>query len=1448
MHEKFLNVFGGVKADEKVRAAFKDAYVEKLTISKSTKILHAVVSSESLIPNRYKALMEKAVFDMVNAANEVKIDVKYNVEDKNPRAVFDFIWEDAAKELSKESPVCGCIFEDCEIKQENNKIIIMTGHNAAFYLYKKGADKYIEQRIKDEFVVDVSIAFKNKKATEEEIEKYDEAHNTYEKQLIDSIITEKAAVETAKETAKAGEAQANIEKGIILGKDDIKGEIVKIKDTKTEGEKVIIEGEIFNLEEREIKGDKYIVSFDIIDGSDSTTVKFFTDKKPYECDGGIKSALKGAYVRVKGEVQFDKYAKELIIMSRNIAKAERPPIRMDTSNEKRVELHLHTNMSTMDAVTSVKDYIKRAAKWGHKAIAVTDHGVVQAFPDAMDAAAANDIKVIYGVEAYLIDDLGEVVINGKGQDFDDEYVVFDIETTGLNKEKCKIIEIGAVKIKNRKIIDRYSTFIDPGEKLTQEITELTNITDKMLTGQRKIDVVLPEFLEFVGDAVLVAHNASFDTGFIRIKADELGITGVHNTILDTLELSRTLLKDLKKHKLDIVAKRLGVSLEGHHRTVNDAEATAEIFLKLVEMLEENDVHNIDDINIYSSRTVNYNKLKSYHTIILVKNLKGLRNLYELISMSNLEYFHKQPRIPKSKLIQYREGLIVGSACEAGELYRALLDMKPKEYIENLVNFYDYLEIQPLGNNMFMIDSDKVPVVNSVEDIKNFNRKIVSLGEEYNKPVVATCDCHFLEPEDAVFRKILMYAKGFEDAERQPPLYFRTTEEMLREFYYLGEEKAKEIVITNTNLIADMIEQIKPVPDGTFPPKIEGAEEQIQQIAMDKAHSIYGDPLPKIVEERLDKELKSIIKNGFSVMYIIAQKLVWKSNEDGYLVGSRGSVGSSFVANMTGITEVNSLPPHYVCPNCKYSDFESEEVQKVFMQGGSGVDMPDKVCPKCGTMLKKDGHDIPFETFLGFDGDKEPDIDLNFSGEYQQQAHAYTEVLFGKGHVFKAGTIGTLADKTAYGYVKRYVDDHNLTLHNAEMNRLVRGCTGVKRTTGQHPGGLMIVPKDKDIYEFCPIQHPADDVNSTIITTHFDYHSISGRILKLDLLGHDDPTFIRMLYDITGVNPQDVPLDDKETMSLFRSPEALGVTAEQINCPTGTLGVPEFGTKFVRKMLIDTKPETFSDLLRISGLSHGTNVWIGNAQELIENGTITLKETIATRDSIMSYLITKGLENKKAFKIMEKVRKGKGLADEDIEYMKEHDVPQWYIDSCQKIKYMFPKAHAAAYVMMAYRIAYFKINYPEAYYATYFTVRAAEDFDYSCMCKGKEVAKAALREIEQKGNDATAKDQNKATVLESVIEFYERGFNFLPIDLYKSDAKKFKVTEDGLLIPPFNSLQGLGVTAAQSIVDGRDSGGEFKTIEEFKSRTSAGASIIDMLKENGVLKGIPESDQISLFDF
>ena len=1440
----FDSVFEKISLSEDIKNAFSNTTVKNIIIHKREKNLELHLLSEDILEKNLLQQLQQELLRQLPGVENVEIAPFFHVKQRlSEKEVIEKYWNHIVYEISSQSPVCKGIMKEAFWELEEKRLLIRVKNNTAYYMYKKGVAEKIQKSLKKETDMDFSVLFKDIRLSEEEKEKISQRQISKEKQLMQEVSNRQTQIEQTRVAEQIENVSESVAKGILFGK-DFSGTVSKIYDTKIEGEKVIIEGNIFNVETREIKGEKYIVSFDITDLSDSTTVKFFVKKNVF--DKELKEMIKGgAYVRVQGDVQFDKYAKEINIMAKNIIKATPPPKRQDNAEEKRVELHLHTQMSSMDGVTNVKQYIKRAIQWGHKAIAITDHGVVQAFPDAMNAANGSDLKVIYGVEAYLIDDLGNVVMCPKGQNLDETFVVFDIETTGLSKENDKITEIGAVKIENGKIIDRFSTFVNPQRTLSEEIVKLTNITDEMLKDAPLIDIVLPQFLDFCGDSVLVAHNAGFDVGFIRNNAQVLHMPSVDNTVLDTVELSRTLLPELKKHKLNIVAEHLGVSLEGHHRAVHDAEATAKIFIKLIDMLAEKGITNIDEINVLASRTVNYNKLKSNHAIILVKNQIGLRNLYELVSKAHIQYYFRRPRIPKSEFLKLREGLMIGSACEAGELYRALLDNKPKEYIEELVNFYDYLEIQPLGNNQFMIASSRIDAVNSMEDIKNFNRKIIQLAQEHNKLVVATCDAHFIDPEDAVYRKIIMAAEGFSDADNQPPLYYRTTEEMLEEFRYLGEEKAKEIVVTNTNKIADMIEKIKPIPDETFPPKIEGAEEELTRITMEKATSIYGNPLPDIVQQRLDKELNSIIKNGFSVLYIIAQKLVWKSVADGYLVGSRGSVGSSFVANMAGITEVNSLPPHYVCPNCKYSDFDSDIVKATAMEEGRGCDMPDKKCPVCDTMLNKEGHDIPFETFLGFDGDKEPDIDLNFSGEYQQTAHAYTEELFGTGHVFKAGTIGTLAEKTAYGFVKKYFDAKEVTAHNAEINRLVLGCTGVKRTTGQHPGGLMVVPRDHDIYEFCPIQRPANDMNSNITTTHFDYHSISGRLLKLDLLGHDDPTVIRMLYDLTGVNPQSVSLGDKDTMSLFESPKVLGVTAEQIGCETGTLGIPEFGTKFVRQMLLDTKPKTFADLLRISGLSHGTDVWINNAQELIEQKVITLKETISTRDSIMIYLINKGVEKKKSFKIMEKVRKGKGLSEEDIVEMKANNVPDWYIQSCQKIKYMFPKAHAAAYVMMASRIAYFKVNYPLAYYASYFTVRACDDFDYTSMCLGEEVAKQTIRDINAKGMQATVKEKNKLTVLEIVVEFYARGFHFLPIDLYQSDAKKFIIEGNGL-IPPFNSLQGLGDTAAQSIVEGRENGGEFKTIEEFKMRTSVGKTLIELLKENGVLKGIPETNQLSLF--
>ncbi|MBR6542564.1 MAG: PolC-type DNA polymerase III [Anaerotignum sp.] len=1440
--QNFENVFQKISLSMSVQEAFQGTEVRRMTIHKKERTISMEIAAKTLIPLQKWEELKAELLKHLPGIREVNIQTTYEIQETDAEGLAEGYWSSIKTFISQQSKVCAGVISDADWKMSDGKMLIFVKNNMAYYLAQKHLDDAIMNMIENETGRRLMVQFKNVQTSAEERAILEQQQEQKLMELSQKIVNTQAEVVQEKANAEVAAVSSSISKGILFGK-EINGNNVKIIDTKIVGEAVIVEGSIYNIEAKEIKGEKYIVSFDITDLSDSTTVKFFVKRSVFDQELSDK-IKKGKYLRVQGDVQFDKYSKEINIMAKNIMTASAPAPRMDDSEEKRVELHLHTQMSSMDGVTHVKKYIQRAIDWGHKAIAITDHGVVQAFPDAMNAVGKSDLKVIYGVEAYLIDDLGSVVTMPRGQSLDDTFVVFDIETTGLSRETENITEIGAVKLQDGKIVDRFSTFVNPEKPISEEITNLTGITNEMVVDAPVIQDVLPKFMEFCGDAVMVAHNANFDMGFIRVNAERKCGMEVKNTVLDTLELSRSLLPELNKHKLNLVCDHLGVSLEGHHRAVNDAEATAEVFQKFIEMLVEKKIYHVDDINVFSSQTVNYKKLKAHHAIILAKNYTGLRNLYELVSLAHLDYFHRRPRIPKSKLIQHRDGLIIGSACEAGELYRAILEDKPKQVIEELVNFYDYLEIQPLGNNKFMIDSPRVESVRSMQDIININKRIVALADEHNKPVVGTCDVHFIDPQDAAFRRIIMAAEGFSDADNQAPLYFRTTKEMLKEFDYLGEEKAREVVITNTNLIADMVEKIKPIPDETFPPKIEGADEELRQICMDKAISIYGDPLPEIVMDRLDTELNSIISNGYAVLYIIAQKLVWKSVEDGYLVGSRGSVGSSFAANMAGITEVNSLPPHYICPNCKYSDFDSEVVKSYAMEEASGCDMPEKDCPVCGTRLYKDGHDIPFQIFLGFEGDKEPDIDLNFSGDYQQRAHAYTEELFGKGKVFKAGTIGTLADKTAYGFVKKYFDAREIIPHNAEIQRLTDGCTGVKRTTGQHPGGLMVVPSDHDIHEFCPIQRPANDVNSTVTTTHFDYHSISGRLLKLDLLGHDDPTVIRMLYDLTGVNPQTVPLGDPETMSLFESPRALGVTEEDINCKTGTLGIPEFGTKFVRGMLIDTKPQSFADLLRISGLSHGTDVWLGNAQTLIENGTITLKETISTRDSIMIYLINKGVEKKKSFKIMEKVRKGKGLTDEDIVDMKAANVPDWYIESCQKIKYMFPKAHAAAYVMMAFRIAYFKINYPEAYYASYFTVRACDDFDYACMCKGPDVAKEAIKEIHAKGQEATAKDKSKQTVLEIIVEFYARGFKFVPIDLYKSDSKKFQITPEGLL-PPFSSLQGLGVNAAQSIVEGRKAG-EFKTLEELKERTSLGRSLIDMLKENGVLDGIPETNQLTLF--
>ena len=1234
---------------------------------------------------------------------------------------------------------------------------------------------------------------------------------------------------------------------LILGNSmNISDPLVKITDLNAESGNVCIDGEILGMEDKETKTGKVILSINIYDGTSTMTCKAFLPGK--NAKNIVKRLGKTKAVKLAGRAQMDAFSNELTIMANTIVESTPLPktTREDKSEVKRVELHMHTKMSAMDAMTSATDLIKRAMSWGMKSIAITDHGVVQAFPEAYHLLGRDnpEMKVIYGVEAYLVPDKEKSVKNPRGQVLDDAtYCVLDLETTGISITTEKITEVGIMKVKNGEVIDEFEIFVNPEKPIPQRVVEVTNITDEMVKDAETIDKVFPKILEFVGDSIIVAHNASFDVGFLKHNAKLLGYE-FNNTYIDTLPLAKDLFPDLKKYKLGKIADSLGIEVDVAHRALADVDTTVKVFNVMLKKLKDKGINTVDEIDSATkdpeAQREEFKKQRSYHAIILAKNYVGLRNLYKLVSISHLNYFYKNPRILKSIYKKYSEGLILGSACEAGELYQAIELGKSDEEIENIARDYDYLEIQPIGNNEFLVRNGVVP---DREYLKDINRKIVELGEKLGKLVVATCDVHFMDPQDEIYRRILEAGQGYKDADEQAPLYLRTTEEMLKEFEYLGEEKAYEVVVTNTNKVSDMCDRIDPISPEKCPPHIPGCEEDIKNIAYKKAHELYGDPLPEIVQTRLDKELNSIISNGYSVMYIIAQRLVWKSNEDGYIVGSRGSVGSSLVAFMTGITEVNSLQPHYRCPKCKYSEFDDYGV-------GNGFDLPDKDCPKCGTKMAKDGMDIPFETFLGFNGDKEPDIDLNFSGEYQAKAHKYTEVIFGKGTTFKAGTVGTVAEQTAFGYVKKYYEERNIPINKAEIARISVGCQGIKRTTGQHPGGIIVVPKGREIYEFTPVQHPADDPNSDIITTHFDYHSIDGNLLKLDILGHDDPTVIRMLQDITGVAPTDVPLDDKETMSIFSSTKALGVTPEQIHSEVGTYGIPEYGTKFARGMLLDTHPTTFDELIRISGLSHGTDVWLGNAQSLIEQGIVTLQQAICCRDDIMIYLMKKGLPPDKSFKIMEAVRKGKVAKgkepkwkDEYIPLMLEHDVPEWYIKSCEKIKYMFPKAHAAAYVTNAFRIAWFKVHIPLAYYAAFFTIRA-KAFDAEVMINGKEKVKNKMKEIEMMGNNATPKDKDMYDDLELVLEMYERGLRFLPIDLYKSHATKFQVEGDSLR-PPLNSIAGLGNVAAEGIMKARQEE-KFMSIDDLKIRSKVGDSVTELLRQFGCLEGMSQSNQLSLF--
>lgn len=1259
---------------------------------------------------------------------------------------------------------------------------------------------------------------------------------------------------------------------VIYGK-DVDGEIIPMKDIVGEIGEVVVHGMVVATEERQIRNEKTIYFFDVTDFTDTFHLKVFVhNDQVKELSGKLKQ---GAFVKLKGVAMMDDFEHELTIGSiqgiQSIKDFRTP--REDLAEEKRVELHCHTKMSDMDGVSDVSAIVKRAYKWGHRAIAITDHGVVQSFPEAnhvwddlwgaekkrrIENGDANPnpddfFKVIYGVEAYLVDDLKKCVgTEGDETPIDSTCVVFDLETTGLSAVSDRIIEFGAVKIKDGAIVDRFSAFVNPGFPIPFRITQLTSITDDMVMDADPIETVLPKFLDFVSGSYLVAHNAEFDTSFVRKNCERLGLTYDFNHV-DTLMLSKVLLPHLAKYTLDSVAKDLGVSLLNHHRAVDDAECTANIYIKLCEMLKVREICNLAGVGNLKMDTAEFvKKNRSHHAIILAKNNVGRVNLYKLVSMSHLFYMRRgKPCVPKSLLMEHRKGLILGSACEAGELYDELLHGANEAEIARLVDFYDYLEIQPVGNNMFMILSDKHENINSVEDIQDVNRKIVELGERFNKPVVATCDVHFLDPEDEIYRRILMAGEGFKDADNQAPLYLHTTEEMLKEFSYLGYEKAKEIVIKNPNRIADMCDKISPVRPDKCPPVIEDSDKLLRDICYNKAHDMYGDPLPEIVLERLERELKSIIGNGFAVMYIIAQKLVWKSVEDGYLVGSRGSVGSSFVATMAGITEVNPLSPHYYCGKCHYSDFESPEVRAY--AGRAGVDMPDKVCPICGEKLIKDGFDIPFETFLGFKGDKEPDIDLNFSSEYQSKAHKYVEVIFGAEQAFRAGTIGTLADKTAYGFVKKYYEERDVRKRPCEINRILQGCVGVRRSTGQHPGGIIVLPVGEEIDSFTPVQHPPKDENT--ITTHFDYHSIDHNLLKLDILGHEDPTMIRKLQDLTGRDPLTIPLDDPGVMSLFKNTDALGITPDDIGgTPLGCLGIPEFGTDFAMNMLIDTKPQAFSDLVRIAGLAHGTNVWQGNAEVLIKEGKATISTAICTRDDIMVYLIEMGVESSHAFSIMENVRKGKvakGKCSQWPEWKQEmldHNVPDWYIWSCEHIEYMFPKAHAAAYVMMAWRVAYCKINYPLEFYAAFFSIRA-KAFSYEAMCLGRDHLEQSMAECKKRLADkstATKKDEAMLKDMRLVQEMYARGYEFLPIDIFRVSARSFQVI-DGKIMPSLTSIEGLGENAADQMVEGVK-GGPFLSKQDFRERTHASSTIVDKMAELGLLGDLPETNQISIFDY
>ena len=1448
-------VFNPLLGSEKLSARLSNGILTKLNICNQARSITIYVNFDGLIERNELFAAEGKICNCLGLSSAV-------IKPHFPSELFSSdYFPQLYLAIKRNIQSINGTLNNAQVSFDGKNLVINLLNGGKNLLDAKGFDKELIKIVAEEFDLHIGVQYTGTFEVNAESEIYKETIKNAEEKINRDFL-EKAAefYSESEETSKAvkekhaqdGITEIELREGNfavpqiikssirpLYGR-TIRGKMSPIGSLADDSGRVVVWGDVFDIQKKVTKsGDKNIFTIDITDYTGSTTVKVFNSIKESAVIDDIK---KGDTIAVMGDVEYDKYAGELVISARSVGTAQKVKV-TDKAEKKRVELHLHTNMSQMDAVTSAGDIINRAYQWGHKAVAITDHGVAQAYPDAMNAAEkinkdGEKIKVIYGIEAYFIDDLVESVSGNADTSLEGTFICFDIETTGLSAARDKITEIGAVKVVNGKITDTFSTFVNPGISIPQKIVELTGITDSMVKDAPSQSEAVASFLEFAGDSVLVAHNAPFDTSFIRKTCEDIG-REYNYTSIDTVAISRAIFTDIKNCKLDTVAKYLRLGSFNHHRAIDDAEMLAKIFIVLCSRLKDDyGINRTNDINTKIAGG-DFKKLPTYHQIILVKNNTGLKNLYRLISYSHLNYFYKKPRIPKSELIKYREGLIIGSACCAGQLYTAILEGKPWNELKQIASFYDYLEIQPIGNNSFMIREGRF---NSEDELHEIDRTIIKLAKELGKPVCATCDVHFMDPTDSEFRKILMAGQGYKDAESQAPLYFRTTAEMLKEFEWLGKDKAYEVVVENPNKIADMCESIRPIPKGTFPPNIDGAEEQLIEITWKRAKEKYGDPLPKIVKDRLDKELNAITAYGFSVLYMTAQKLVADSEAHGYLVGSRGSVGSSFVATMSGISEVNPLCPHYVCPKCKHSEFITDG------SVGSGFDLPPKDCPECGTNMDRDGHEIPFETFLGFKGDKVPDIDLNFSGEYQSKSHRYTEELFGKNNVFKAGTISTVAEKTALGFVKKYEQENEILMHKAEEKRLAIGCTGVKRTTGQHPGGMVVVPKTNDVYDFCPVQHPANDMNSDNITTHFDFHSIHDTITKLDELGHDVPTIYHYLELYTGIPVMKVSMSDPDVMSLFTSPKALGVTEEDIDSKTGTFSLPECGTAFVRGMLIEAQPKTFADLLQIAGLSHGTDVWLDNAQELIHNGTCNISEVIGTRDSIMTYLMHKGLEPGMAFKIMEIVRKGnaaKLLTEEHLKAMRDHNVPEWYIKSCMKIKYMFPKAHAAAYMISTLRLGWYKVHRPAEYYAAYFTVRS-ENLDGTIVMKGREAVRDKMNNIKQKQNahEATAKDESEYSTLQIVNEMMARGIEVLPVDIYKSEAQMF-ILEDGKIRLPFSSLPGVGEAAAISLAENGKKN-EYLSIEDMQIKTKVTKAVIETLKEAGVLNDLPESSQMSLF--